>query len=459
MIKYFFYCLILLLVFQSHIFSQGWVQTLGTPIGGGVTDLLVRQNGDVIATVGSFNWPSIAGGVRKSTDTGQSWQNVASAFNGRTVEEAFDGNLYASIWFFPQNEGLYRSTDGGDTWPGPIYSVPSGDNIFSIALKPGTPNYSIFVGTRNGVIRSTDSGISFQSSNNGIPINSWVRDLEIDSSGIVAAATTNGVFISTDNGDSWNQAGGFAAQDTVVTLAFVYPQANIEGPLITLLAGTDDGFIYQAISTVLYNFFTTVFSRTGNETASFRVLNVLAVVYAIVYLAYYPRFGFGGGVFRSTNDRIAFIEENEGLPADPKTSAISGIVQTRDDGSTGTEEMEMYVGFYENTSDGAKIYKRTFVVDVEEISSDIPGEYFLYQNYPNPFNPTTKIRFDISMPGLVTLKIYDILGREVSVLVDETLSSGVYEYEWNAGSLPSGIYYYKLITGGFEETRKLVLLK
>lgn len=237
--KYLF--IIAIALFSIQALPQGWVQTSTTPIGGGVTDLLVRSNGDILATVGSYNWPSVEGGVRKSTDDGQSWQNAASAFNGRTIEEAFDGNLYASIWFYPQNEGLYRSTDGGGSWGSPIYSVPSGNNIFSIAVKPSTPNYTIFAGTRNGVMRSTDSGASFQNANSGIPANSWVRDLEIDSSGIIAAATTNGVFISTNNGDSWNQASGFSPQDTVVSLAFVYSPAANDAFFPILLAGTDDG--------------------------------------------------------------------------------------------------------------------------------------------------------------------------------------------------------------------------
>jgi len=244
--KYFF--IITIALFSIQALPQGWVQTSTTPIGGGVTDLLVRSNGDILATVGSYNWPSVAGGVRKSTDDGQTWQNAASAFNGRTIEEAFDGNLYASIWFYPQNEGVYRSTDGGNVWLGPIYSVPSGDNIFSIAVKPGTLNYSIFVGTRNGVMRSTDSGVSFQASNNGLPTNSWVRDLEIDSSGIIAAATTNGLFISTNNGDLWEQATGIPASDTTDTLLFDYPLSTPDGNDPRLYTGSEKGYIHQSFA-------------------------------------------------------------------------------------------------------------------------------------------------------------------------------------------------------------------
>jgi hypothetical protein len=451
--KCFFFLVIGLFTTQS--FSQGWVQTSATPVGGGVTDLLVRNNGDVLATVGSFNWPSVAGGVRKSTDGGQTWQNVASAFNGRTIEEAFDGNLYASIWFYPQNEGLYRSTNGGDTWAGPIYSVPSGNNIFSIAVKPGSPNYSVFAGTRNGVMRSTDSGASFQSANNGIPANSWVRDLEIDSFGIIAAATTNGLFISTNNGDLWEQATGIPASDTTVTLIFDYPITTEDGGNTRLYTGSENGYIYQSFADSKYLLCTLMAIFGDGEVASIFGAYLLIESKKLNAVAVYPAGGDVGGVYVTNDTRVGFVKENDGLPSNPKVSALSGrVVQTRSG-----EEAEVYAGLYENTSTGAKIYKRTFVVGVEDISSGVPTSYELEQNYPNPFNPVTTIQFSIPQQSFVTLEIFNSLGEKVSTLVSEELNAGTYKYEWKAGNLSSGVYYYKLVANDFSQTKKLILLR
>lgn len=450
MYKSIFIFLIIFLSAETNTYSQGWVQTPATPIGGGVTDLLVRENGDVLATVGSFNWPSVAGGVRKSTDGGQTWLNVASAFNGRTIEEAFDGNLYASIWFYPQNEGLYRSTDGGTLWLTAGYSVPSGNNIFSIAVKSGSPNYSIFLGTRNGVVRSTNSGSTFENANSGIPANSWVRDIEIDSAGIIAAATTNGLFISTNNGDSWQNTSGIPLADTTVALIFDYPINTLDGGDTRLLTGTQISRLYESFKSNLYltNALTAIL--TDGEVAGFALLYL-----ADQNLKMYGVAVFGDGVFTSTSPQQGFNQENDGLPSNPKVSALSGqVIQTRSG-----EAVEMYTGLYENASSGAKIYKRTFVVGVENISSEIPIEYRLEQNHPNPFNPSTTIQFSIPEQSFVKLEVFNSLGEKVSTLVSEELSAGSYNYEWNAEKLSSGIYYYKLSANGFSKTNKMILLK
>ncbi len=453
MLKYFFLFMIGLFSIQSS--PQGWVQTQATPVGGGVTDLLVRENGDILVTVGSFNWPSVAGGVRKSTDNGQSWQNVASAYNGRTIEEAFDGNLYASIWYYPQNEGLYRSTDEGGTWGSPIYSVPSGNNIFSIAVKPGSPGYSIFAGTRNGVMRSTDSGVSFQASNNGLPTNSWVRDLEIDSSGVIAAATTNGLFTSTNNGDLWEPASGIPASDTTVKLLFDYPLSSEDGEESRLYTGSENGNLYQSFANNRY-LTVVLLAIFGDGEISDILIGYLRIQNKKVNAAgVYPLGGNVGGVYVTNDTRAGFVKENDGLPANPKVSALSGrVVQTRV-----SEDVEMYAGLYENTSDGAKIYKRTFTVGVENINSEIPSDFTLEQNYPNPFNPSTTIQFSIPEQSLVTLEVFNTLGEKVTTLVSEELTAGSYKYDWNADNLASGIYLYKLQTPTFTESRKMALLK
>lgn len=93
------------------------------------------------------------------------------------------------------------------------------------------------------------------------------------------------------------------------------------------------------------------------------------------------------------------------------------------------------------------------------IGSELPKEFKLYQNYPNPFNPETKISYDVPERGFVSIKIYDIIGREVKVLVNEIQLPGQYSVFYNLSELPSGVYYYRLECNRYSETKKMVLLK
>jgi hypothetical protein len=94
-----------------------------------------------------------------------------------------------------------------------------------------------------------------------------------------------------------------------------------------------------------------------------------------------------------------------------------------------------------------------------ETEIDIPKVFTLDQNYPNPFNPTTSIQYQVSRISQVSLKVYDVLGNEVATLVDEYKPAGRYEVEFNAAELTSGIYFYKLKAGDFNQTKKMLLLK
>ncbi|MCX7833928.1 MAG: T9SS type A sorting domain-containing protein [Ignavibacteria bacterium] len=98
-------------------------------------------------------------------------------------------------------------------------------------------------------------------------------------------------------------------------------------------------------------------------------------------------------------------------------------------------------------------------VGVKPISSNVPENYSLSQNYPNPFNPSTKINFAIPKAGLVTLKVYDILGKEVMTLVYQNMNAGTYTVEFNGANLTSGVYFYKLDVNGFSEVKKMMLVK
>jgi hypothetical protein len=88
-----------------------------------------------------------------------------------------------------------------------------------------------------------------------------------------------------------------------------------------------------------------------------------------------------------------------------------------------------------------------------------PTSFSLEQNYPNPFNPATNIAFTLPAKSFVSLKIFDVIGREIATVVSEELSSGPHAYTWNAGALGSGVYFYRLQAGSFIETKKLILIK
>jgi hypothetical protein len=94
-----------------------------------------------------------------------------------------------------------------------------------------------------------------------------------------------------------------------------------------------------------------------------------------------------------------------------------------------------------------------------ELQDDVPGEFVLLQNYPNPFNPITNIEYKVVNNESVSLKVYDILGREVTTLVNEEQPAGNYDVTFNASGLSSGVYFYSLKAGNFTETKKMVVLK
>jgi len=85
--------------------------------------------------------------------------------------------------------------------------------------------------------------------------------------------------------------------------------------------------------------------------------------------------------------------------------------------------------------------------------------YNLNQNYPNPFNPSTKITYSIAEPGLVSIKVFDILGRQIADLVNKQQSAGTYTVDFDAKNLSAGVYLYKIESGSFQATKKMILLK
>jgi photosystem II stability/assembly factor-like uncharacterized protein len=174
---------------------------------------------------------------------------------------------------------------------------------------------------------------------------------------------------------------------------------------------------------------------------------------------------------------IFFTDANSAIAAGGKGwgDHEGEIISTTDGGATWVSQLSVYPSglysvFFTDASNGTVVgangtILRTTTGGVPWIKDDqkndgySPQHFILSPNYPNPFNPTTTIEFDLPKSSEVRLKIFNILGEEVVKLVSDRLSAGSYSYEWDASSLASGVYIYRLEAEGFVQTRKMVLMK
>jgi hypothetical protein len=160
---------------------------------------------------------------------------------------------------------------------------------------------------------------------------------------------------------------------------------------------------------------------------------------------------WGPSVFVSSNNGVNWQQINDGM------------------GSMGINSLTIMNEYIFAGTERHSVWRRLFseIIGIKNINTEIPSAYSLSQNYPNPFNPTTKIKFDVpslsfpnaSIGNPVILKVYDVMGREVQTLVNERLQPGTYETTFDGSMLNSGVYFYKLITGDFTETKKMLMIK
>lgn len=163
--------------------------------------------------------------------------------------------------------------------------------------------------------------------------------------------------------------------------------------------------------------------------------------------------------------KIRFVNPNTGYTVGNYT----GIVKTTDAGNSWFREaliapallnsISFLNGNLGYTVGGGIIIKTSQLTNIEPLNNIISNDYLLYQNYPNPFNPVTQIKYNLPKAGFVTLKVFDILGKEVAQLVNKYNQPGTYEINWDASHYPSGIYFYKLESDNFSQARKMILLK
>jgi hypothetical protein len=162
---------------------------------------------------------------------------------------------------------------------------------------------------------------------------------------------------------------------------------------------------------------------------------------------------------------VQFLNKTTNQPLDSLTSFPDSLkmrVTTAPGTSTGNFTLNVI-----GSGSGGQMprHKRSFNIRVHNpigitpISTEVPAKFSLLQNYPNPFNPVTNIKFDIAKSGMVKLVVYDITGKQVADLVNGDLAAGSYKYDFDASSLASGIYFYKLETTGFTSIKKMILVK
>ncbi|HJY64102.1 MAG TPA: FG-GAP-like repeat-containing protein, partial [Ignavibacteria bacterium] len=122
----------------------------------------------------------------------------------------------------------------------------------------------------------------------------------------------------------------------------------------------------------------------------------------------------------------------------------------------GDSDKDLFVG---NIKGGLYYYENWDVFGIKTISGEIPSQFELFQNYPNPFNPLTHIGFRIPDFGFVKISVFDILGKEIDVIANNNIQPGTYEATWDASNFSSGVYFYRLVVGDYNETKKMILIK
>ena len=420
--------------------------------GAGITEICASNvTGSVFASTAGYNYPTgSSAGIYRNNPGSFIWELItpvsSSVYTIRTVYCDHRGYVWMSFWGNPFNtrEKLYLSTNNGGSWTMKD-SVETSNNIFSITVDSVT-NY-VYIGTRNGVERSTDGGNSFTLFNSGYPQSQWARHLENAGNGIVFVSTYQGVYKSTNHGQNWGLIPGMNPSDTAGAIC-IDRSAILDGGNSRLICGASSGsdlkgyksdFGYAAI-------FLSV-TLTGIVPSSFEVEAIKAYWgnsddpeggNSYIFVCTYPRISGNGAVLYSTNGGSNFTQLNAGL-TNPITP--SSIVYNK-------TNQKLYCGYFGNHPTGAKLWSMDLTVGVNQISSVIPAEFKLSQNYPNPFNPETIIKFSLKSQSPVRIVVYNSAGKEIAVLVDQSLSAGTYETKFNATGLSAGVYFYRMFVNG-----------
>ncbi len=385
------------------------------------------------------------------------WVNVTNEINNLNINAltATDGFIFAG-----NDQYTYRSSNNGNNWQ-QIY------NLSSLALA-SNGSY-IYRGYQNGYNYSTNYGANWLFAGLNLKTLSLLANGNYVYAGcswpIPGSSTNRGVWISTNYGANWSQtslnninvysltvsgnylfAGGY---NTGVAGGVFVSTNNGQNWTNPLLIGGDalasnGSIIYTGVDGSPYG----VYRSTNYGTNWIQTSLNNAGVHAIIIYNNIVFAGATNGLYVSIDSGITWTLRNEGM-------------------TSGAHPLAIHDGYVFAGSSGQGVWRRPLseLTGINQISSEVPKYHTLEQNYPNPFNPVTKIKFNISSsPGggkqAVKLVVYDLLGREVNLLVDEQLSPGSYEVIFEGSNYTSGTYIYQLIAdGSVIDTKQLVLIK
>jgi hypothetical protein len=363
-------------------------------------------------------------------------------------------------------DGIYQSIDNGLSWNeinNDGLGILRNEIVRAIAYDEGV----LFAGTiYNGIFRSTDGGVSWEQSNNGLPSGEVILSMTVASPNVLVG-TGDGIFYSSDKGITWNvtDLGNATIDDLSADAGVAYALANTGFSTSTgVYRSTTDGTSWELVQTSGFDTYVGLSAQEGNVvTGSFSPGGVRSIDFGVNWLGYsisdangvysllhddsvlYAGTGvLSQGIYRSTDAGASFASFNDGFTS---FTSVEALASNNGYLFAGTNDRAVWIRLVGNPTG----------IDSPEPAT--PDAYMLRQNYPNPFNPSTTISFDTPRADRIRLKVFDILGNELTTLFDGVMTAGSHSVHWNASDFPSGIYFYRLESSGFSGTGKMALVK
>ncbi|MCZ6701513.1 MAG: YCF48-related protein [Ignavibacteria bacterium] len=371
------------------------------------------------------------------TSNGEIWRTLPSCELTLEYEVPLNYSLNSIVLGFEHivvgNSGtIVRKENINANWE--LRDSPTAETLWDVCYNK-LNEYYYAVGNNGTIIKSTDDGISWFQLPAFTTENLYVVEcfITLDLIFVFGANVTG--FKSTDGGNTWNEMDLYGGLNNSL-------QSGGPDIYTSFFLNPDTGYVFGEFGTIFYT------SDGGNLWQPGVVPDFVRI-----NTAYF--ISPDSGMVAGDNGKVRFTI-NGGATWVEDTSVTNLTSNNINQISIIDNSIAVIIG-----DSGTVIFAArdsSVLTSVENID-EIVTEYHLYQNYPNPFNPSTKIRFRIVERGYVNLIVFDLLGNEITTLVNEEKQTGEYEVEFNASNLPSGIYFYRLKSGGFSTTKKLVLIK